>query len=101
MDRNLLFTIERMKEGDIAGPELYQGPDGKRAYRLVKLVKQTDPHVANIRDDYNRLQESAKRRKQNITLEQWINEHRNSAYIWVDEEYAGCKFNTKWEIAKR
>lgn len=101
IDRNLLFTVERMKEGEIAGPELYQGRDGKRAYRLLKLVKLTEPHLANIRDDYNRLQESAKRRKQNITLEQWINEHRDNAYIWVDEDYRGCKFRTKWEFAER
>lgn len=101
IDRNLLFTVERMKEGEIAGPELYQSRDGKRAYRLLKLVKLTEPHLANIKDDYNRLQESAKRRKQNITLEQWINEHRNNAYIWVDEDYRACPFRTKWEIAER
>jgi peptidyl-prolyl cis-trans isomerase SurA len=101
MDRNLLFTVEKMKEGDIAGPELFQGPDGKRAYRLLQLIKLTEPHVANIRDDYDRLQESAKRRKQNLTLEQWIEAHCRSAYIWVDEDYRSCAFRTKWEIAER
>ncbi|MEX2597961.1 MAG: peptidylprolyl isomerase [Salibacteraceae bacterium] len=101
MDRNLLFAVESMEEGDISGPDLYQGRDGKKAYRLVQLVDMTEPHIANIRDDYNRLQQSAKRRKENETLERWIENHCRNAYVWVDEDYAVCPFKTKWQIAKR
>ena len=101
MDRNLLFTIEKLKEGEMAGPELFQSDDGKRAYRLVQLVDMTEPHVANIKDDYNRLQQSAKRKKENIQLETWIKNHSDAAYIWVDPQYQTCPFRTKWEIAVR
>lgn len=101
MDRNLLFTIEKLKEGEMAGPELFQSEDGKRAYRLVQLVDMTEPHVANIKDDYNRLQQSAKRRKENIQLEKWIADHSSAAYIWVDPQFQTCPFRTKWEIAER
>jgi peptidyl-prolyl cis-trans isomerase SurA len=101
IDRNLLFTIEQLNEGEMAGPELFQTEDGKRAYRLVQLVDMTEPHVANIKDDYNRLQQSARRKKENIKLEQWIEQYSHSAYIWVDGQYQTCTFKTKWEIAVR
>ncbi|NQV53720.1 MAG: peptidylprolyl isomerase [Flavobacteriales bacterium] len=101
MDRNLLFTIEKLEEGEMTGPELFQSDDGKRAYRLVQLVDMTEPHEANIKDDYNRLQQSAKRKKENIQLETWIKNHSDAAYIWVDPQYQSCPFRTKWEIAKR
>lgn len=100
-DRNLLFIIQKMKVGEIAGPELFQEPDGKRAYRLVQLMEMTKPHVANLQDDYNRLQETAKRRKENLKLEQWIEKHKDTAYIWVDTNYQTCPFQTQWTIAER
>lgn len=101
VDQNLMFTIEKLQEGDIAGPELFQTPDGKRAYRLVQLVEMSDPHVANIKDDYNRLQQSTKRRKENVRLESWLKQHADDAYIWVDPDFRSCAFETKWDIADR
>ena len=101
IDRSLLFTVQKLNLEEISDPELFQTLDGKRAYRLVQLKEITKPHVANLEDDYNRLQESTKRKKENERLEEWIGEHKNSAYIWVDESYASCPFQTKWEIAVR
>lgn len=101
IDNNLFFTIEKMKPGDIAGPELFIQPDGKKAYRLVKLNSVSEPHVANLKDDYYRLQEIAKRRKENEKLETWIESNRHSAYIYVDPAFAGCPFKTNWNIASR
>jgi len=101
IDRNLLFTIEKMKVGDIAGPDLFQTDDGKKAYRLVQLVKITEPHVANVKDDYPRLMLSAKRKKENEKLEAWIEKNCNSAYVWVDPQYEGCKFQNQWKISTR
>lgn len=101
MDRNLLFTLEKMKEGEVSGPHLFQTDDGKRAYRLIELIDITDPHIANLKDDYNRLSQSAKRRKENERLESWIEQHCNNAYVWVDPKFATCPFQTKWQIAVR
>ncbi len=101
IDRSLLFTVQKLNPGEISDPELFETLDGKRAYRLVQLKEITKPHVANLKDDYSRLQESTKRKKENERLEEWIEEHKNSAYIWVDDSYASCPFQTKWEIAVR
>lgn len=101
VDRNLMFTLQKMEVGEISGPELFQGMDGKRAFRLVKLLEMTEPHVANLQDDYHRIAETTKRRKENLKIESWINENCSSSYIWVDEKYQGCPFHTKWVIAQR
>lgn len=101
IDRSLLFTVQKLEKVEISTAELFQTIDGKRAYRLVQLKEVTKPHIANLKDDYHRLQETTKRKKENDRLEEWINEHKNSAYIWVDKVYATCPFQTKWEIAVR
>jgi peptidyl-prolyl cis-trans isomerase SurA len=101
IDRSLLFTVQKLEKDEISTAELFQTVDGKRAYRLVQLKEVTKPHIANLNDDYNRLQETTKRKKENDQLEEWINDHKNSAYIWVDKAYTTCPFQTKWEIAVR
>lgn len=101
IDQNLMFTLQKMKVGEIAGPELFIDAERKRAFRLVSLVDMTDPHVANLKDDYHRIADTAKRKKENEKLEAWINKHCNSAYVWVDPRFEGCPFQTKWEIAQR
>jgi len=101
IDRNLLFTIEKMKVGDIGGPDLFQTDDGKKAYRLVQLVKITEPHIANVKDDYPRLMISAKRKKENERLESWIEKNCQSSYVWVDPQYDGCTLKNDWNISKR
>jgi peptidyl-prolyl cis-trans isomerase SurA len=101
IDRSLLFTIQKLEVGEISSAELFQSMDGKRAFRLVQLIEITKPHIANLKDDYNRLQETTKRKKENDRLEEWIEQHKNSAYIWVDPAYSTCPFQTKWEIAIR
>jgi peptidyl-prolyl cis-trans isomerase SurA len=101
VDRQLLFSVEKMKVGDIIGPDLYQGRDGKKSYRLVRLLERTEPHVANLNDDYNRLSQSTKRKKENEQLENWVSNNRNSAYIWVDPSFQTCPFKIEWTIAQR
>ncbi len=101
IDRNLLFSIEKMKVGDIGGPDLFQTDDGKKAHRLINLVDITEPHVANVKDDYPRLMLSAKRKKENEKLEAWIEKNCNSAYVWVDPQYEACSFRSQWKITKR
>lgn len=100
-DRQLLFSIEKSKVGDIIGPELFQARDGKKSYRLVKLIERTEPHVANLSDDYNRLAQSAKRKKENELIESWINKNKQSAYVWVDPSFQSCPFRVEWKIAVR
>jgi len=101
IDRSLLFSVQKMKVGDMSQPELFQMQDGKKAYRLLKLIEMTEPHEANLVDDYNRIQESAVRMKENQKLEDWIQRYKHSAYVWVDDQYKECPFNTDWKIAVR
>ena len=54
-DPNLFYTVDRLKVGDLSKPVMYEKQDGTRAYRILKLVTYTDPHVANLDQDYQRV----------------------------------------------
>jgi peptidyl-prolyl cis-trans isomerase SurA len=97
IDQKLFLTIENMNAGDISKAVKTQSPDGKEAYNLFFLKSQSDPHVANMKDDYQRIQQAALAEKKNKAIEKWINDKAAKTYIRIDEAYKGCPFAHRWD----
>ena len=100
MDATLSFTIDKMEEGDISKPIATQLPDGSQAYRLVKIMSRTDPHIVNLNDDYQRIKEAAKVQKQAEKLANWITKKAVKTYIKIDNTFSTCEFENNWGIAQ-
>ena len=69
---------------------------GDYAYRLLKLIAQTEPHKANMNDDYQMIQGYALSSKQFEDLAEWVNTKVNSTYIRLNDDYNQCSFNYNW-----
>ncbi len=65
----------------------------KKVFKIVKLISKTDPHVANLEQDYNLLKNMAKQMKQQELIQNWIAEKLKSTYISIDESYGNCNFS--------
>jgi peptidyl-prolyl cis-trans isomerase SurA len=96
IDPNLVFTIDKMKAGEISAPILTQSHDGKPAYHIIFVKSRTEPHRANLKDDYQRLQDEALAEKKNKTIKDWIKKKTAITYIRISEEYKNCPFYSKW-----
>ncbi|MCB9187262.1 MAG: peptidylprolyl isomerase [Flavobacteriales bacterium] len=96
IDQRLVFSIENMKPGDISKAARSQSPDGKESYNLYYLKSRTEPHVANMKDDYQRIQQAALAEKKNKTIEKWINDKAAQTYIRIDDAYMDCPFAHRW-----
>jgi len=96
VDPSLFFVLDKMKPGDISDPVVYQKPDGSKTYRLVKLLLVTEPHTANLKDDYQRIQAAAKADKQAKKMERWMKNHIGNSYIKIVDEYQSCSFRNTW-----
>jgi peptidyl-prolyl cis-trans isomerase SurA len=70
--------------------------DGKQAYRLVMVKSKNPPHKANLKDDYQRIQEVALETKQNKMLLEWVKTKRESTYIHFNESFDGCDILKQW-----
>ena len=62
IDPQLFKGIDDLKEGEISVPIYYETMNGN-AYRIVKLMKRTEPHKANLSDDYQMIQNFALSKK--------------------------------------
>jgi peptidyl-prolyl cis-trans isomerase SurA len=98
MDRILFFQIDTMPLNRISEPLVMQTDDGKQAYRIVKVISRTQPHVANMVDDYQKIQDAAQSEKQNKTLKDWVDRKRKTTYIHINNDYGKCSDLRKdWE----
>jgi peptidyl-prolyl cis-trans isomerase SurA len=96
LDPQVSFTIEKMEVGEVSSPVPMKTDEQKDAYRLLKLVEKTQPHRANLQDDYSRVQEWALQQKQIEVIDNWINEKAREIYIRIIPAYRECQFQNNW-----
>ena len=96
MDKLLFFQVDSMELNRASAPLAMTTPEGKTAYRIVLVKSRTKPHIANLKDDYQKIQEVALNEKQNKTLSDWVNKKQKTTYISINSEYDDCEILKHW-----
>src|SRR5205085_6426594 len=91
IDRALFFHVDTMELNYVSVPLTMTTPEGKTAFRIVMVKSRTKPHKANLRDDYQKIQEVALMEKQNKALSEWVKKKQQSTYIQINSAYAECE----------
>jgi len=91
LDPKLFFTIDTMKVGTVSKPIPFVGEDGKGGFRILYYKSKLVPHEANLKDDYQKIQNSALGDKRTKAMKAWVRKAKNEVAITVDPEYADCK----------
>ena len=96
LDPNVFFVIDKLTVGEVSTPVLMQDEKGEDAYRLLSLKKRTEPHRANLDDDYDQIQNWALQNKRQEVIKKWIVNNTKKTYINIDDKYLDCEFEQKW-----
>jgi len=96
IDPSISKSIETMKIGDISAISAFRTEEGSQAFRIAQLNYKTEPHIANLIDDYDKIQRVALENKKQKTLETWITTKLIDIYVKLSDEYKDCKFQNKW-----
>lgn len=96
MDRLLFFQADTMTVGTVSQPILMTTQEGKAAYRLVYVKSKSKPHVANLKDDYQKIQEVALSEKQNKAMSEWIEKKSKNTYIQINDTMNNCGVLKHW-----
>lgn len=91
MDPELYRQIDTMAIGSISAPIMFQGDDGTPSYRIVKLVSKTEPHIADIKVDYDKIQNAARADKEEQVLEKWYGKNLKKTYLMITDDYTDCE----------
>ena len=96
LDPALALGVDSLTVGAISQPQLYRNPLGEQSCRIVFLKSRTEPHKANMKDDYSKIQGVALSQKQNQKLEAWIDAKLPTYYLKIDPAYATTTTLQRW-----
>jgi peptidyl-prolyl cis-trans isomerase SurA len=97
-DQNLVFMLDKMQIGEVTPVIQYVGQDTKQAWRIVYLKSRSEPHKANLKDDYAKLLNMATFDKQKKLITDWIAKKSKTTYIKINSEFNSCKLEYNWTI---
>jgi peptidyl-prolyl cis-trans isomerase SurA len=96
LDQAVFFAIDKLKIGEMSDPSTVREGEKKTAYRVLMLKDRTEPHRANLKDDYQKIQLAAEAQKKQEKVDEWIQRKRSSFFVKIDPEYQGCDFQINW-----
>ena len=96
LDPQLALMLDSLKPGVVSQPQQFKNERGEVKTRIVYLKGRTEPHKANLRDDYGKIQAVARGQKEADKLEEWIAERLPTYYMRIDPDYTTCGTLQKW-----
>ena len=92
----IYYSIDKMEVGEYSKPVPAQGQDGKKGYRIIKLITKTPAHKATFEADYSKIQNAALSDKQRLIVKDWIARKVGNTYFKIDNEFKDCNFENNW-----
>jgi len=84
------YIIRNMEVGDLSEPFESTDHNHKVCYKMLYLKSRTEPHRANLKQDYMLLQNMALAEKNNEVMNAWYEEKKQSTYISIDPAFRDC-----------
>jgi peptidyl-prolyl cis-trans isomerase SurA len=84
------YMIRNMAVEDLSEPYESTDHNHKLCYKMLYLKTRTEPHRANLKQDYMLLQDLALMNKNNEVLKAWYEEKKKTTYIRRDLTFDNC-----------
>jgi len=89
------YVIKELKVGDMSAPFESRDEHANVVFKVLKLKKVVKAHKANIKDDYDIIQNMAKQNMENEILEDWLTKKQKTTFIRIDKSFRSCNFESK------
>lgn len=104
LEPSIYFAIDGLKKGDMTKVIEYESRTGDKQFRIVKILNRSEPHVANLKDDYSKIRKAALEEKKGRHIVNWINTKIKDNYVEIKLENIGsameeaqkCEALKKW-----
>jgi len=96
LEPDVYFTVDTMKVEEISQPFEYRDQTGETLYRIVQLQSRTQPHVADLRQDYSKIKKAAIEAKQSEFISDWVRDKVDATYINLEASLKRCPNLRKW-----
>lgn len=95
LDPAISKVLTSLEVNEISKPFISTDEKGRDIILFVKLISKTEPHKANLSEDYQLISEMFLEKKKNDMIQNWIAERQSKTYIRIDDTYLNCDFKFK------
>ncbi len=87
--------INSLKIGEISDPYESIDSKGKLTYKVIWLKNRTNPHVGNLKEDYNLFKDRTLQKKQHEIINKWVEEKIKTTYIKISDKFKTCPYSVQ------
>lgn len=97
MDPALYARVNNLQKGEMTNVFYDEERGGKKMYKLMIMKERTNTHVADMVDDYVKVQSLALQKKKQETITKWSKDKIGDTYIKIGDDFQKCKFEKNWK----
>jgi peptidyl-prolyl cis-trans isomerase SurA len=102
LETDIFFAIDTLQAGEISRPFMYSDQGGDKYFRIVLVQSRTDPHKANLSQDYTKIKQAAIEQRKSEFLNKWLINKIKTTYVKIDPQYTSkCEVLLKWDSDSR
>lgn len=90
LEPDIYFTLDSLEINEISRPFVDRNQRQEKVVRVIQLLSRTDPHQANLDEDYNKIAQAAKEQKKSKYLNDWMSDKLRKTYIRIDDRFESC-----------
>lgn len=95
-DPQFPIVVNAMKVGEITYAQPCLTRNGKQGYRILWLKSRSKPHRANLKDDYQLIQDMALQSKQDAAINAWVRKRLTGTYVHINEDFHKYSYQFPW-----
>jgi peptidyl-prolyl cis-trans isomerase SurA len=104
LEPSVYFAIDGLQQGDLSKVIEFDSRTGEKQFRIVKIISRTQPHPANMNDDYSKIRMAALEEKKGQFISSWVQSKLAKNYIEIKlnnlgdmaEDVMKCTVMDKW-----
>lgn len=97
MDPALYARVSDLTKGQMTDPFYDETRTGEKMYKVIIMKDRTDTHIADLVNDYVKIQALALQKKKEETIAKWSKEKIVDTYIKISPSYTKCTFDRNWK----
>lgn len=97
MDPALYARVSNLRKGQMTDVFYDEKRGGEKMYKVIIMKERTDTHIADLVDDYVKVQGLALQKKKQEAIAKWSKNKIGDTYIKISKDFQKCTFEKNWK----
>ena len=97
MDPALYARVNNLQKNEMSDVFYDEERGGKKMYKVMIMKDRTNTHIADMVEDYVKVQSLALQKKKQETIAKWSREKIGDTYIKIGNNFKKCEFKNNWK----